>query len=624
MPLTLDAFRSIANNAVITSRDIEIHGKGANATARLGAYVFSAGTMAAFKAALEKEYGVFGTHAFDTVLGARSQMHKSLRACDVKAALSKLDSVKQMRFAGELNRQLDTNPKFRMLSPELRQEIRTAIASEPFKGVDPKACKSQADIAHMAVKRLNDAIHDKRTGDAGEDIALGGRKKVEQESGAREPTGLRNLKKVFNDKETSVEDRIKRGVLGSGMRVNRSDTNPVLLDKLKTNGVEPGFIFRNDWRKALDELKAKNPDLAARCEGKTLREQIMLAGRAHPAGMAAAAEFVLEEAVRLALQPDRMKNHPFADLAKALQNYFAPQDLQRLDGAVSDPKNKAILQEAKTELFTEIRDAVMNVGPNEDFHTFSPIFKHFSDRAIVKLDYNESAKFSSGDTASAGTFMRPERVAVGRKMGQLYRFTSRGHDLRRRGHRGARERPHAHRGRPLAGARDRPRAVFRRTPQDHARREVRRRLQGPRGRDAQGRPRREAQGRAEVPPDGEPRQVQGVLPRHGRPRRHRQARSEQGLRGRQVLRHRPRPLARGQRQVPQDLRRPLLPGHLRQEHQAALQQLLRLRRRHVLLQDGGRRQPPPARRGRRVQEGLRRLPRRVRPEGEGHLRRRSR
>ena len=448
MPLTLDSFRSIANNAVITSRDIEIHGKGANATARLGAYVFSAGkkandaTMAAFKAALEKEYGVFGTHAFDTVLGARSQMHKSLRACDVKAALSKLDSVKVMRFAGELNRQLDTNPKFRMLSPELRQEIRTAIASEPFKGVDPKACKSQADIAHMAVKRLNDAIHDKRTGERGEDIALDGRKKVEQEAGAREPTGLRNLKKVFDDKETSVEDRIKKGVLGSGMRVNRSDTNPVLLDKLKTNGVEPGFIFRNDWskddtngfmadinspesRKALDELKAKNPDLAARCEGKGLREQIMLAGRAHPAGMAAVAEFVLEEAVRLALQPDRMKNHPFAALAKALQNYFAPQDLQRLDGAVSDPKNKAILQEAKTELFTEIRDAVMNVRPGDDFHSFSPIFKHFSDRAIVKLDYNESSKFSSGDTASAGTFMRPERVAVGRKMGQLYRFTSR-------------------------------------------------------------------------------------------------------------------------------------------------------------------------------------------------------
>ena len=254
-PVSLDTFRNVANNAVITSRDIEIHGKGANATARLGAYVFSAGkkandaTMAAFKAALEKEYGVFGTHAFDTVLGARSQMHKS-----------------------------------RMLSPELRQKIRTAIASEPFKGVDPKACKSQADIAHMAVKRLNDAIHDKRTGERGEDITLDGRKKVEQEAGSREPTGLRNLKKVFDDKETSVEDRIKKGVLGSGMRVNRSDTNPVLLDKLKTNGVEPGFILTprragRRWTSSRRRIPTWRPDARARaCASRSCSR----AGRIRP------------------------------------------------------------------------------------------------------------------------------------------------------------------------------------------------------------------------------------------------------------------------------------------------------------------------------------------------------
>ena len=53
------------------------------------------------------------------------------------------------------------------------------------------------------------------------------------------------------------------------------------------------------------------------------------------------------------------------------------------------------------------------------------MFKHFTDRAIVKLDYNEGSKFSSGDSAHAGTFMRPERVILGRKMGQIYRFTSR-------------------------------------------------------------------------------------------------------------------------------------------------------------------------------------------------------
>ena len=164
--ISLDTFRTIANSAFFSSRDIVVQQKNGAETARLGNLVFSQGrkandaTMAAFKTALEKEYGVFGTHAFDTVLGARQQLHKSLRASDVKAALSQLDSVKQARFVGELSRQLDTNPKFRSLSPELRQTIRTSIVNEPFKGVDPKACKSQADIAHLAVKRLSDAIHD--------------------------------------------------------------------------------------------------------------------------------------------------------------------------------------------------------------------------------------------------------------------------------------------------------------------------------------------------------------------------------------------------------------------------------------------------------------------------------
>ena len=451
MPVNLQSFVNAANSAYFTSRDIAIQGKGENAGARLGNYIFSAGksqnkaVMDAFKAALEKEYGVFGTHAFDTVLGSRLQMGKSLRACDVKETLSKLDSVKVTRFIGELGRQLDTNPKFRTLSPEVRQKIRTAIANEPLKNVDPKQCKSQAEIAHLAVNRLDAAIRENRTGDVAEEIGLDGRKQLESDAAGREPTGLRNLKDVFREKDTSIEDKIKKGQIGSGMRVNRSNTNPVLLDKLKTNGVEPGFIFRNDWSKddthgfmadihseaslkALEDLKAKNPQLRTACEGMTLCEQVMLAGRAHPAGMAAVAEFVLERAVDLALHPNR--NHPFQDLAAALKNQFSVQDLQRLQGAVSEPRNKDLLKEAKLYLFTEIRDAVMSVGPQgntADFYEMSPVFKHFSDRAIVKLDYNEGDKLGGEETASAGQFRRPERILAtrGAIVGPIYRFTSR-------------------------------------------------------------------------------------------------------------------------------------------------------------------------------------------------------
>ena len=57
----------------------------------------------------------------------------------------------------------------------------------------------------------------------------------------------------------------------------------------------------------------------------------------------------------------------------------------------------------------------------------SPVFQHFTDRTIVKLDYNEGDKFSSGDAAHAGTFMRPERILASRKpvLGQIYRFQTR-------------------------------------------------------------------------------------------------------------------------------------------------------------------------------------------------------
>ena len=473
MPLNIDTFRNVANSTLFSSRDLAVQGEGDDATARLGNFVFSqskktnAATMAAFRAALEKEYGVFGTHAFDSVLGARNQMHKSLRAADVTATLSALETVKKNRFIGELSRQLDTNPKFRELSPGMRKLVRSSISDAPIDG-SLKDCATDADLAKKAVSRIERGIESakefvermKKTNpdyDVDQDThALEGRKETETDAKPNEATGLRRLKNIFRGKETSIEDRVKSGVLGSGMRVNRSNTNPVILDKLKTNGVEPGFIYRNDWSKddtrgfmsdfasaenkaALDDLKKNDAAFAEKCEGKGLREQILLAGRAHPAAMAAVAELLIEEAAKLALGgQDAMQNPPDAvkSLAKALKGRFARDDLNTLanlrpDGATLSRSGAAVLREVKLDLFTEVRDAVMSMHPkNADgtanvLYDRSPVFRHFADRAIVKLDYNESVKFSAGDTASAGTFMRPERVALGRKMGQLYRFTSR-------------------------------------------------------------------------------------------------------------------------------------------------------------------------------------------------------
>ena len=400
MALNLDAFRNIAKSAFITSRDIAIQGSGENATAKLGNYVFSAGksankaVMDAFRTALENEYGALGTHAFDTVLGSRDQLRKSLRACDVKAVLSRLPQLRENRFVGELNRQLDVNPKMMQLTDEEAQLVRAAISKDLTNGLDLKTLQTPHDVSRAAAKRIEQAIYGvledvQRIGTT--DIGKAHAEQAAAES--REPTGLRNLENVFKKGYTSVEDQIKRGVIGVGMRVNRSETNPVLLEKLKTNGVEPGFIYRNDSSK--DDTR----------------------------GFMAHAEFALLEAVRALAQPEYIKHHPFKDLASVIDSKYSnyiPQLTKNFD----DPKNAGIIKEMKLELFAEIRDAILSIGPDDDFYYMSPVFEHFSERHIQKLDYNEKDRSKVGATAHEGKFMRPERILATRKpiLGQIYRL----------------------------------------------------------------------------------------------------------------------------------------------------------------------------------------------------------
>ena len=448
--LNVATFQDIANKATFFgSRDIVVEGQGKASSARLGNLVFSHGkaankaTMEAFKAALEKEYGVFGTHAFDTVVGSRAMSRKSLRACDVKAALSNLEGLKNVRFMNELYRQLNTNPKFRELPKDVRETIVAEIKDSPLKGCDLASCKKPADMSRMAAKRIEKAISDKVDWATAQPKALSGREQVEADAKPNEPTGLRNLKVAFDKYDSSSEDQVKEGLMGAGMLMNKSATNPVLLEKLKTNGVEPGFIYRNDWSlddtrgmmtdlnskastDALDALKKADEAFATKCNGLSLQRQIMLAGRAHPAAMAAVSEWVIEEALKIPV--DQLDgSHPFAALGKAIRNYFNGNEPDRIKNDVSNPKYREIVKEIKKECFVEIRDAVMSIDSKSDFYEFSPIFKHFSERAIMKLDYNENDRLFTGGAASSGSFRRPERILATRNAigGPIYRFTSR-------------------------------------------------------------------------------------------------------------------------------------------------------------------------------------------------------
>jgi hypothetical protein len=161
MSLNIDSFRNIASQTRFGSRDIAVQGQGENATARLGNFVFSQSaktndaTMAAFRQALQNEYGVFGLHAFDTVVGTRAQLHKSLRACDIKLIHSQMESLKQIRFTNELDRQLDTNPEILKLGKEMRTAIRDVIHNDRVRA---RSGMSDAQLSACTVFVNNEEI----------------------------------------------------------------------------------------------------------------------------------------------------------------------------------------------------------------------------------------------------------------------------------------------------------------------------------------------------------------------------------------------------------------------------------------------------------------------------------
>ena len=425
MPLNIETFSRVANSAIVTSRDIVVQGDGDKAVAKLGNYIFSQGnkandaTMSAFKAALENEYGVFGTHAFDTYVGTRNQLHQSLRASDVKKVLSSLNSVKGVRVAGEMIRLFDTSPKMLQLSDGMRERVRHIVNMDKLSGVDLSGIKNEADVVKAASERLDRAVDEAKKGVGKVDTSIhdiDGAVGTGDSAKPNEPTGLKNLSLSFKSAYTSIEDRIKRGTLGVGMSVNRSADSRVLLEKLKTNGVEPGFIYRNDWTE--NDTRSYMATIPPDAD----RKAILSEGRASKYGMAAAAELIIGFAVKHTHAgiklPDQVR-----DLGEAI---LAKYPLSALENLTS-PEKADVLKEIKKEFFAQIRDAVMSVGPknadgtDSELYKMSSIFKHFNDRGIVKLDYNEGDRIFTKEAAHAGSFMRPERIK-NRTLGQIYRL----------------------------------------------------------------------------------------------------------------------------------------------------------------------------------------------------------
>lgn len=100
MPVNLQTFTGFATqHTVHVAKNIHVHGADGQMEVGSASLKQTLGrdlkanqrTMAAFRNCLSNEYGVFGEHAFDAVLGARADVGKTLRAKDIASVMRVLD-----------------------------------------------------------------------------------------------------------------------------------------------------------------------------------------------------------------------------------------------------------------------------------------------------------------------------------------------------------------------------------------------------------------------------------------------------------------------------------------------------------------------------------------------------
>lgn len=271
MPVNLQTFTDFAaQHTVHVAKNIHVHGADGQMEVGSASFKQTLGrdlkanqrTMAAFRSCLSERYGVFGEHAFDAVLGARADVGKTLRAKDIASvmrALSPTDTgtVRQTmiaaRFANEASRQAETNPRAvaANVTGALKERLQACFENDLFFAQAVRGCENQAELSRLIEGKINAILDMNELPGARRTLAVDAPPAPAPAAGHPQvPTGLQALDgDTFGGAETSVEDRVRAGAFGAGMRVNESGVKYV-FEKLKTSGVEPGFIVRKDWTAA--------------------------------------------------------------------------------------------------------------------------------------------------------------------------------------------------------------------------------------------------------------------------------------------------------------------------------------------------------------------------------------
>lgn len=365
MPVNLQTFTDFAaQHTVHVAKNIHVHEADGQMEVGSASFKQTLGrdlsanqrTMAAFRNCLSNEYGVFGEHAFDAVLGARADVGKTLRAKDIASVMRVLNptdtgTVRQTmiaaRFANEAGRQAETNPRAvaANVTGALKERLQACFEDDFFFARAVRGCENQAELSRLIEGKINAILDMNELPGARRTLAVDAPPAPAPAAGHPQvPTGLQALDgDTFGGAETSVEDRVRTGAFGAGMRVNESGVKYV-FEKLKTSGVEPGFIVRKDWTAA---------DTQTMMTDGTDLDQV--------------ARTVLEQRLGRPLT--------------------AQDDVRAL----------------KAQHFVAIRDAAMAGTGN---------VRRLTERHIVKLDYNENDRRVRHDAAHIGTFRLPVRNAI--------------------------------------------------------------------------------------------------------------------------------------------------------------------------------------------------------------------
>lgn len=271
MPVNLQTFTDFAaQHTVRVSKNIHVHEADGQMEVGSASFKQTLGrdlkanqrTMAAFRSCLSERYGVFGEHAFDALLGARADVGKTLRAKDIASVMRVLNptdtsAVRQTmiaaRFANEAGRQAETNPRAvaANVTGALKERLQACFENDLFFARAVRGCENQAELSRLIEGKINAILDMNELPGARRTLAVDAPPAPAPAAGHPQvPTGLQALDgDTFGGAETSVEDRVRTGAFGAGMRVNESGVKYV-FEKLKTSGVEPGFIVRKDWTAA--------------------------------------------------------------------------------------------------------------------------------------------------------------------------------------------------------------------------------------------------------------------------------------------------------------------------------------------------------------------------------------